>query len=89
MQKEYFARRCKVIKGIIERIEEGLLRWFLLEEKERNRLMKRVYKSGVDDSNGSQRIVGERFKKEKGSLSARGFITQQACVSMVDQNEWR
>lgn len=41
--------RCRVTKGIIQRSEEGLLRWCgYLERNEENRMTERVYLFGVE-----------------------------------------
>ena len=66
---------CRVKKGLDERIDEGVLRWFSnhVERKERDRIAKRVY---VGESAG-RCSIGRRQKRKidivKECLKKRGL----------------
>ena len=76
---------CEVTKGVDERIDEGVLRWFGHVEKE----SKRVY---VEECAGS-RSVGMPWKRwidtVKDCLRERVLDVRQARRMVQDSNEWR
>ena len=81
---------CGVRKGLDERIDESVLRWFgHVERMERDRIAKRVY---VGECAGS-RSVGRPRKRwidtVKECLKKRGLDFRQAKRMVQDRNEWR
>ena len=74
---------------MVEKIDEGVLRWFgYVERMESNRIVRRVY---VGECAGS-RSVGRPRKKwidtVKNCLRKRGMDVKQARRMVQDRNEW-
>ena len=67
---------CGVKKGVDEKIDEGVLRWFGHGERmEKDRIAKRVY---VGECAGSHSVGRPRKRFRKGLLEEKGFGCQ-AC----------
>ena len=81
---------CGLTKGVDEKIDEIVLRWFgRVERMENNRIAKRVY---VDECAGS-RSVGRPQKRWintlKDCLKKRGLDVRQAGKIVHDRSVWR
>ena len=79
-----------VTKGVDERIDEGVLRWFdHVERMEKERIAKRFY---VGECAGS-RSVGRSRKRwldtVKNCLKKRSLDVKQARRIVQDRSEWR
>ena len=77
-------------KGVDERIDEGVLRWFgHVERMENDRIDKRVYVGECADS----RSVGRPRKRwtdiVNECLEKRGLDVRQARGMVQDRSEWR
>ncbi|TOF78419.1 hypothetical protein CGJ15_26585, partial [Vibrio parahaemolyticus] len=67
-------RRCGITKTVVQRAEEGLLRWFgHVERMERNRMTSRVYQSVVEGRRGRGRPRKGWREGVKEVLCARGL----------------
>ena len=81
---------CGASKGVDERINESVLRWFgHVERMEKDRITKRVY---VGECAGS--ISVDRTRKNwidcvKECLKKRGLDVRQARRMVHDRSEWR
>ena len=80
---------CGVTKGVDERIDEGVFRWFgHVERVEEERIAKKVY---VGECAGS-RLVGRPRKRwndsVKDCLKDRGLDVRQARRMVQDRNKW-
>ena len=80
---------CGVTKGVDERIDEGVFRWFgHVERVEEERIAKKVY---VGECAGS-RLVGRPRKRwndsVKDCLKNRGLDVRQARRMVQDRNKW-
>ena len=80
---------CGVTKGVDEKIDEGVLRWFShVKRMENERIDKRVY---VGECAGS-RSVGRPRKRwiftVKDYLKKRGLDVRQARRMVNDRSEW-
>ena len=78
-----------VTKGVDERIDEGVLRWFgQLEGMENNKIAKRVY----EGEGAGSRSVGRPWKRwidiVKERLKKRGLDVGQTRRMMEDRNDW-
>ena len=80
---------CGVKKGMDERIDEGVLRWFgHVERMERDRIAKRVY---VVECAGSRSVVRPRkgwIDTGKECLRKRGLDVRQERGMVQDRSEW-
>ena len=81
---------CRARKGLDERIDEGILRWFRhVEKMNMDRITKRVY---VGECSGSH-SVGRPWKRwidtVKECLRKRGLDVRQARRMFQDRSEWR
>ena len=81
---------CEVRKGLDERIDEGMFRWFdHVERMEREQIAKRVY---VGECAGN-RSVGRPQKRwidtVKECLRKRGLDIKQARRMFQDRSKWR
>ena len=80
---------CGVKKGLDERIDEGVLRWFShMERMERDRIAKRVY---VGECAGSRSVGRSRMRwidTVKECLMKRGLDVRQARKMVQYMSEW-
>ena len=77
-------------KGVDERMDEGVLRWFVnVESMEKDRIAKTIYVGEC----ASIRLVSRRRKRwldtVKDCLRKRGLNVRQARRMMQDRTEWR
>ena len=80
---------CGMTKGVDEKINEGVLRWFgLVERMENDRIPKRVYVGECADS----RSVGRPWKMcidtVKDCLKKMGLDVRQARIMVHDRSVW-
>ena len=80
---------CGVTKGVDEKIDEGVLRWFdNVERMENDRIAKKVYVEGCVGS----RSVGRAWKRwtdtVKDYLNNRGLNVRQARRMVHDRSLW-
>ena len=73
---------CRVAKGVDEKIDEGVLRWFGHVERMEN--VKRVY---VGECAGS-RSVGMARKRWIDTVKKRGLDVRQARIMVHDRIVW-
>ena len=81
---------CGMTKGVNEKINEGVLRWFgHVEKMENDRIANRIY---VEECTGS-RSVGRPRKRlidaVKGYLKKRGLDVSQARIMVHDRSVCR
>ena len=80
----------EVKKGVGERIDEGVLRWFLhVERMESDRIAKRVYVRECSDSCSVGRPRKRWIDTVKKCLKKRGLDIRQARRKVQYRNEWR
>ena len=79
-----------VKKGLDERIDEGILRWFChVERMERDRIAKRVYVGERADSRSVGRARKRWIDTVKECLKKRDVDVRQARRMVQDRSEWR
>ena len=80
---------CGVKKGLDERMNEGVLRWFdHVERMERDRIAKRVYVGGCAGSRSLGRPRKRWIDTIKECLRKRGLDVRQARRMVQDRIEW-
>ena len=83
-------RRCGKNRGVNQKIDQGILRWFGHVERMGNeRMVKRMYESQVRGGRGRGRPRKEWLGGVKEILERRGLSIQEAKVVVRDRNEWR
>ena len=75
-----------VTKGVDERIDEGILRWFGHVEMIKDRIVKRVH---VGEYAGSRSVDRPRIDTVKGCLRKRGLDVREARRMVQDRSKWR
>ena len=76
-------------KGIDERIDEGVLRWFgHVERMESNRIAKRNYIGECAGSHSVGRLRERLIDNVKECLRKRGLDVRQARRMVQDRGEW-
>ena len=81
---------CGVRKGLHERIDESVLRWFgHVERMERDRIAKRVYVGECAGSRSEGRPRKRWIDTVKECLKKRGLDIRQAKRMVQDRSEWR
>ena len=77
-------------KGLDERIDEGVLRWFGHGERmERDKIAKRVYVGECAGSRSVGRLRKRWVDTVKEGLRKRGLDVRQAWRKVQDRSEWR
>ena len=77
-------------KGVDERIDEGVLRWFAhLERMERRMIAKRVYVGEYDGSRSPGRPRKRWLDTTKECVKKRGLDVRQARRMVQDRTKWR
>ena len=81
---------CGVTKGVDEKIDESVLRWFgHVEKMENDKTAKRVY---VGEHVGSHSVRKRQMRgiyTVNDCLKERGLYARQARRMVHDRNEWR
>ena len=81
---------CGVKKGLDERIDKGLLRWFrYVERMEKDRNAKRVYGGECAGSRSLGRPRKRMTDTVKEGFKKRGLDVRQVRRMVQDRNEWR
>ena len=81
---------CGLKKGLDERIDEGVLRWFgHVERMERDRVAKRVYVRVCARSRSVGRPRKRWIDTVKDCLKKRGLDIRRARKMVRDRSEWR
>ena len=77
-------------KGVDERIDEGVLRWFShVERMERDRIAKRIYVGECAGSRSVGRPRNRWIDTVKECLKKRGLDVRQARRMVQDRSEWQ
>ena len=81
---------CGANKGLDERIDEGVLRWFAnVEGMERGMIAKRVYVGEFAGGRSAGRPRQRWLNTVKECLKKRGLDVRQARRIFQDRSEWR
>ena len=81
---------CGLKKGLAERMDEGVLRWFgHVERMERDRVAKRVYVRVCARSRSVSRPRKRWIDTVKECLKKRGLGVRRARKMVRDRSEWR
>ena len=81
---------CEVKKGLDERIDEGVLRWFgHVERMESDRIAKGVYVGECVGSRSEGRPQKRCIDTVKECLRKRGLDVRQAKRMVQDRSEWQ
>ena len=81
---------CGVTKGVDEKIDEGVFRWFgLVERMENDRIAKRVYVGECAGSLSMGRLRKKWIDIVKDCLKKKGLDDRQARRMVHDRNIWR
>ena len=76
-------------KGVDERIDEGVLRWFVYVERMKNdRIAKRVYVGECGGSCSVGRLQKRWIDTVKKCLKKRGLGVRQPRRMVLDKSEW-
>ena len=79
-----------MMKGLDERIDEGILQWFShVERIERERIVKRVYVGECDGSGSEGRPWKRWIDTVKECLRKKGLDIRQARRMIQDWSEWQ
>ena len=83
-------QRCGWNRGLVERCEQGILRWFgHLVRMDNERLVRRVYDSNVAGTRGRGKPKGKWLDGVKGVLWNRGLDVEQGMIKARDRDAWR
>ena len=80
---------CRMSKGVDERIDEGVLRWFgHVERMENDRIAKRSYVRECAGSRSVGRLQKRCIDTVKDCLKKRGLEVRQARRMVQNRSEW-
>ena len=80
---------CRVTKGVEEKIDEGVLRWFSHMERWRRKGLLRAYVGECAGSHSVGRLQKRWIDTVKECLRKWGFVVRQAMRMVQDRSEWR
>jgi hypothetical protein len=90
MRNEYIRELCGVEKGVIDRINMSILRWFWhLERMDENRLVKRIYRGEVVGNRTVGRQKMRWIDSVKKCLLERNVSLLEATRMVQNRDEWR
>jgi hypothetical protein len=90
MRNEYIRELCGVEKGVIERINESVLRWFgHVERMEDHRLVKKIYNSECVGTRTIGRPKMRWIDSVKRCLMDKGMSLTEARRIVLNREEWR
>ena len=78
---------CRMKKGVDERIDEGVLRWF--DHMENDKIAKRVYVGECAGSPSVDRLQMRWIDTVKECLRKRGLDVRQPRRMVQDRSEWQ
>ena len=80
---------CRVTKGVDEKIDKGVLRWFdHMEKMKKDRIAKRVYIGECAGSCSVGRLLKRWIDIMKGCLKKRGLTIRQAKRMVYYRSAW-
>ena len=83
-------RRTGVVKGLAERAEQGVLRWFgHVERMEEERLVKKIVRSDVTGVRPRARPRMGWIDGVRRALDERRMTVEQGRMIVCDRSEWR
>jgi len=89
VRNEEIKRRCGVKRGVLERADERLLKWFgHMERMEGDRLVRRVYEADVEGERGRGRPKRRWLDDVKEALGNRGMGAEEGEERAWDREGW-
>ena len=89
MRNEYIREMCGVVKGVIERINESILRWFgHMERMDENRLVKKMYRGECVGDRTVGRPKLRWIDSVKKCLKVRNVSLPEARRMVHNREEW-
>ena len=83
-------QRCEWNRGLVERCEQGILRWFgHLVRMDNERLVRRVYDSNVAGRRGRGRPKDKWIDGVEGVLISRGLDVERGMIQARDRDAWK
>jgi len=89
IRNEEIRRRCGIGRGVLERAEERMLKWFgHMERMGRDRVVRRVYDAEVEGDRGRGRPRRRWMDGVREALEGRGMTVEEGRVRAGDREEW-
>jgi len=89
VRNEEIKRRCGVKRGVLERADERMLKWFgHMERMARDRLVRRIYEAEVEGDRGRGRPRRRWIDCVKEVLGNRGLSLEEGRERARDRERW-